>query len=90
MKYSRKRYDAVLRDALCIVYLKQIENTNQYDLSIITDTKDDPFISNYIVALQTIFANVWDRAKHNADQDASLIEICVKAIQLLDEIIKNM
>ena len=90
LKYSRKRYDAVLRDALCVVYLKQIENTNQYDLSVITDTKDDPFISNYLVALQTIFTNVWARAKRSGAQEASLIEICEKAIQLLDEIIKNM
>ena len=90
LKYSRKRYDAVLRDALCVVYLKQKENTNQYDLSVITDTKDDPFISNYLTALQTIFSNVWDRAKHKVNQDATLVEICEKAIQLLDEIIKNM
>ena len=60
LKYSRKRYDTVLRDALCIVYLKPVVNTNRWDLACITDIKDDHFSENYIVALKTIFQNVWE------------------------------
>lgn len=91
LKYSRKRYDNVLRDALCIVYLKICENTNNYELDVITDTKDDPFTENYLVALKTIFNNVWERAKKLvAPNTASLMDICEKAILFLDEIIKNM
>lgn len=91
LKYSRQRYDKVLRDALCIVYLKVKENTNNYELATITDTKDDPFTENYINALNTIFDNVWERATKEVNPNAaSLMEICEKAIQLLDEIVKNM
>ena len=91
LKYSRKRYDAVLRDALCIVYLKPVENTNKLELSFITETKDDPFTVNYLNALRTIFNNVWRRATSKVDPDfANVMDICEKAIALLDEIIKNM
>lgn len=91
LKYSRQRYDKVLRDALCIVYLKVKENTNNYELATITETKDDPFTENYLNALKTIFENVWSRATKKVDPNAaSLMEICEKAIQLLDEIVKNM
>lgn len=91
LKYSRQRYDRVLRDALCIVYLKVVENTNNYELAVITDTKDDQFTENYLNALKTIFENVWKRALSKLDPNASSrMEICEKAIQLLDEIIKNM
>lgn len=91
LKYSRKRYDTVLRDALCIVYLKPVENTNKLDLGVITETKDDPFTVNYLNALKTIFNNVWERATNKVDPDAAgVMDICEKAILLLDEIIKNM
>ncbi len=91
LKYSRPRYDKVLRDALCTVYLKTEENTNNYMLAVLTETKDDPFIENYLNALKTIFECVWSRAVKAVDPDtASLTVICEKAIQLLDDIIKNM
>lgn len=91
LKYSRKRYDTVLRNALCIVYLKPVVNTNNYELSFITDTEDDHFSENYLKALRTIFDNVWDRAKKQLDpNNATRMEICEKAILYLDEIVKNM
>lgn len=91
LKYSRRRYDTVLRDALCIVYLKPVENTNKLDLGVITETKDDPFTVNYLNALRTIFNNVWERASRKVDPDAAgMMDICEEAILLLDEIIKNM
>lgn len=91
LKYSRKRYDTVLRNALCIVYLKPVVNTNNYELSFITDTTDDHFSENYLNALRTIFDNVWTRAKQQLDpNNATRLEICEKAIIYLDEIVKNM
>lgn len=91
LKYSRKRYDTVLRNALCIVYLKPEVNTNNYELSFITDITGDHFSENYLIALKTIFNNVWERAKKQLDpNNASRMEICEKAIQFLDEVVKNM
>lgn len=91
LKYSRKRYDTVLRNALCIVYLKPVVNTNNYELSNITNVADDHFSQNYLNALHTIFNNVWDRAKKRIDpNNATRLEICEKAIKLLDEMVKNM
>lgn len=95
LKYSRTRYDSVLRDALCNVYLKNPEDTTNYELATVfnhDENEDDKFSSNYLNAMKTIFNSIWDRAKIRVEnvQDASLYDICEAAIFLTDEIINNM
>lgn len=91
LKYSRKRYDSVLRNALCDVYLKHKENTNRYELCTILNSEEDNFLSNYVDALKIIFSNIWEAAMSSLDPNkATLTEICEKAIEFADEIVKNM
>lgn len=94
LKYSRKQYDKILKNALCSVYLKSVENTNRYELDTIIDGTTGDFSNNYITAMQTIFKNLWDRAtikaETNGQGNISKIDICKKAIELSDEIINNM
>lgn len=91
LKYSRSRYDTVLRNALCTVYLKNVPDTTSYKLDTILNNEDDQFLSNYLDALRTILEEIWKRAKVSVGNDsAGRIEICEKAIELADGIIKNM
>ncbi len=92
LRYSRKRYDFVLKDALCSVYLKSVTNTNNYELDTITDDPEDAFSNKYIVAMKTIFNNIWQRArkKSSDSSNVSRMDICKNAIDIADEIIKNM
>lgn len=91
LKYSRSRYDTVLKNALCTVYLKNVQDTTEYILDTIINPGDDQFIINYLDALRTILKEIWKRAKNNVDNDnAGIMEICEKAIELADNIIKNM
>lgn len=92
LRYSRKRYDMVLKDALCSVYLKSITNTNNYELDTITDDPEDAFSNKYIVAMKTIFNNIWQRAIRKCPNypNVSRMDICKNAIDIADEIIKNM
>lgn len=90
LKYSRPRYDAVLKSALCTVYLKNTPETTNYELGTIINN-EDPFLSNYIDALNVILDEIWKRAKLRVgDGKATLMDICEKAIQIADEIITNM
>lgn len=90
LKYSRARYDSVLKTALCQVYLKNTPDTTNFELGSVVDT-DDQFLKNYIDALRTILAETWKRAKLKVSEEkAGLMDICEKAIMLTDEIIKNM
>lgn len=90
LKYSRQRYDGVLKDALCAVYLKNIPDTTKYELVSILNN-EDPFLKNYLDALKTILEEIWKRAKEKVTGDkAGLMDICEKAIEFADDIIKNM
>lgn len=88
LKYSRGRYDHVLRDALCNVYLKRVDDTNDFKLDIVIENTEDEFINNYLSAMKTIFNNIWNRAKLRSQED--IYDICEKAIELSDDMIKNM
>ena len=91
LKYSRSRYDTVLKNALCTVYLKNIPDTTSYVLDTILNNGDDQFLTNYLDALKTILEEIWDRAKKRvSNSNAGIMEICEKAIELADSIIKNM
>ena len=91
LKYSRSRYDTVLRNALCTVYLKNIPDTTSFKMESILNNSDDQFLSNYLDALKTILDEIWSRAKERASSEsADIMEICEKAIELADGIIKNM
>lgn len=92
LKYSRKRYDAILKDAICSVYLKVITNTNNYELDAITDNPEDVFSNKYIAAMKTIFNNIWLRAIKKCSNASipSIMDICKSAIDIADDIIKNM
>lgn len=91
LKYSRARYDTVLRNALCTVYLKNVQDTTSYKLDTILNNDDDQFLANYLDALRTILEEIWKRAKLNVGNDsAGITEICEKAIELADGIIRNM
>lgn len=91
LKYSRTRYDTVLRNALCTVYLKNVPDTTSYKLDTILNNDDDQFLANYLDALRTILEEIWKRAKINvANDNAGIMEICEKAIELADGIIRNM
>ena len=91
LKYSRPRYDAVLKNALCTVYLKNIPDTTDLKLETILNNTEDAFLVNYIDAMKTIMNEIWSRAKKNVKNDtAGVYEICEKAIELADNIIKNM
>lgn len=90
LKYSRARYDKILRDAMCNVYLRKVPETNNFELALIFSEYED-FAKTYVEAMQTIFNNIWERAKAQVDSNrASIIDICQKAIDFADEIIKNM
>lgn len=92
LKYSRHRYDAVLKDALCNVYLRVEPETNNFELAMIIQ-EDVAFSNNYIEAMKTIFKCIWKKAIEIAkrkNECPSLKEICEKAIEYSDEIIKNM
>lgn len=90
LKYSRLRYDTVLKNALCNVYLKNVPDTTSYKIETIVNN-DDIFLSNYIDAMKTILEEIWNRAKVNVEKDnAKTVEICERAIELADNIIKNM
>lgn len=91
LKYSRARYDTVLRNALCTVYLKNVQDTTSYKLDTILNNDDDQFLANYLDALRTILEEIWKRAKLKVGNDsAGITEICEKAIELADGIIRNM
>ncbi len=90
LKYSRSRYDDILKKALCNVVLNNVPNTTDYELQVMREYKDEEFIHNYITALKTIFNEIWGRAKLNVDKDADIMEKCGKAIELADEIVENM
>lgn len=94
LKYTRSRYDSVLRDALCNVYLKNSLDTTDYELDTIIkdDLNKDEFSSNYLKAMKTIFSNIWSEAKRRVkdETNATLQEKCEEAIRFSDEIIKNM
>lgn len=90
LKYSRSRYDTVLRNALCTVYLRNVSDTTSYKLDTILNN-DDPFLRNYLDAMETILEEIWSRAKLSVvNNSAGIMEICEKAIELADGIIRNM
>ena len=68
LKYSRNRYDTVLRNALCNVYLKNIQDTTSYELDTLMNYEDDQFMKNYIYAMKTILDEIWIRAKQKVTQ----------------------
>lgn len=91
LKYSRSRYDKVLKDVLCSVFIKQKPDTNIYELECLNENVEDTFSKNYLDALKTIFDEIWSRAEMKVDsENANLINKCEKAIELSDSIIKNM
>lgn len=94
LKYSRRKYNNVLRDALSIVYLEPDQNTNNFKLSVIPNTQEgkDQYIKPYLTALETIFNNAWNYAVQHVDNPniAKRIDICDKAIHFLDNMIDNM
>lgn len=91
LKYSRSRYDTVLKNALCNVYIKNTQDTTNYELCTIINNEDDQFLANYLDALKTILDEIWSRAKNSITSPTpQTIEICEKAIELADNIIKNM
>lgn len=92
LKYSRKQYDKVLKNALCSVYLKSIENTNRYELDIITlaNKPEEEFLNNYTKAMCTIFNNLWNRAIQKCGVNANKIDICKQAFEMSKKIIENM
>lgn len=90
LKYTRRRYNEILKKSLCSVYLKHIENTNNFDLCIINSNQNDEFLNNYLNALKAIFRNIWDRAVKKAENSASIWDISSIAIELTKDMIKNM
>ena len=92
LKYSRRQYDKVLKNALCSVYLKSIENTNRYELDIITlpNKPEEEFLNNYTKAMCTIFNNLWIRATQKCGINANKIDICKQAFEMSKKIIENM
>lgn len=90
LKYSRARYDKVLKNALCNVYLKKVQDTTDYELCTLSKNEDDQFLINYIDALKAIFNEIWSRARENETSSMQASEICERAIKLADDIIKNM
>lgn len=91
LKYSRTRYDTVLKNALCTIYLKHVQDTTSYELQTIFNNDEDQFLNNYLDALKTILEEIWKRATVNVkNTSAGLLEICEKAIELADGMIKNM
>ena len=91
LKYSRSRYDTVLKNALCNVYIKNTQDTTNYELCTIINNEDDQFLANYLDALKIILNEIWSRAKNSVTSPSpKAIEICEKAIELADNIIKNM
>lgn len=91
LKYSRNRYDNILREALCVVYLNKISNTINYELDVVINDKDQEFSKNYIEAMKTIFNEIWERALKNiSKKNPSRIDVCEEAIKFADEFIKNM
>ena len=92
LKYSRPRYDTVLKNAMCNVYLKNITDTSSYELGYNKNANDDdPFIENYIDAMRCIFEEIWNRAKNqDSEERNALMNCCERALKYADEIIKNM
>ena len=91
LKYSRPRYDKVLKDALCNVYLKRSEDTNDCELSRIDNTNQDgDFTGNYIEAMIKIFDKIWIHASDDSDKSHNWSEKCDHAIQYVDEMLKNL
>lgn len=90
LKYSRPRYDTVLKNVMCDVYLKNVADTTSYVLDCVI-IPDDPFMRNYFDAMCCILNEIWKRAKRQVNNDkASLMDICEKAIEFSDEVIRNM
>ena len=91
LKYSRPRYDTVLKNVMCDVYLKNVVDTTSYELDCVINPDDDPFMKNYYDAMCCILDEIWKRAKVLVNSDkASLMDICEKAIEFSDEVIQNM
>lgn len=91
LKYSRSRYDTVLKNALCTVYLKNVEDTLDYVICNIFNNEDDQFVKNYLDAMSTILEQIWIRAKRKVNPNSTnLVELTERAIEIADEIIENM
>lgn len=92
LKYSRSRYDKVLKEALCRVNLKNVQDTTDYELDVVNeDDCTDVFLKNYLEALKIIFNQIWQYVKKdNSSKNISRIEKCGRAIELADEIVKNV
>ncbi len=92
LKYSRPRYDEVLREALCNVYLKKIPETSNFTLeSIESIEKYDEFSQNYINAMKAIFENIWSEANDRViSNSTSWLDKIELAIGFADEIINNL
>lgn len=95
LKYSRSRYNDVLKLALSKVYIKQKEDTTDYILESINEDNDDQFLKNYIDAQKTIFDNIWKEAKEKAKEKDSSSSVASKdifeeAICFADSIVNNM
>lgn len=91
LKYSRSRYDIVLKEVLCGVYLNNVQDTTDYELKTVwVDDKCSDFEKNYLNALKTILDEIWSRAKSASEKNKDIMSICEKAIELADGIIKNM
>lgn len=99
LKYSRKRYDDILLKSLCSVYLEKSRDTFDIELKILepsqTNNQNDSkevFFNNYIQALNTIFEEIWERAKRDIDdiKNATVYQIMERAIALADCIIRDM
>ena len=91
LKYSRSRYDIVLKEVLCGVYLNNVQDTTDYELKTVwVDDKCSDFEKNYLNALKTILNEIWSRAKSASEKNKDIMSICEKAIELADGIIKNM
>lgn len=86
--YSRPRYNNVLKNAMCSVYLTNVQDTTELRLEAISDFEGQ-FEENYIMAMKTIFTEIWSRASEQSS-DKSLIAVNKKAIELANSIISNM
>ncbi len=97
LKYSRSRYDDVLRAALCSVYLQKDSGTYHYRLEAYekisdADSGKNEFSNNYIDAMKTIFHAIWERAEKKIGKEGTTngIAICEKAIAYADEVVRNL
>ena len=87
LKYSRKRYDETLKEALYSVVIEEEPSTTNLKLNRICEEDTDDFLESYLVALETIMEFIWD--KKTTDTKKTM-ERCEEAFIELDKMIENL